>query len=60
VVKLLYNGGKKDKLPVMRQRDLLDLSRSGIFYTPVPLSVKDMELMRQIDEVPEWVFPCNR
>ena len=42
---------KGDKLPVTRQCDLLDLSRSGVYYTPVPLSAKEMELMRQIDEI---------
>ncbi len=42
---------KGDKLPVTRQCDLLDLSRSGVYYTPVLLSAKDMELMRQIDEI---------
>ena len=42
---------KGDKLPVTRQCNLLDLSRSGVYYTPVPLSAKDMELMRQIDEI---------
>jgi putative transposase len=42
---------KGDKLPVTRQCDLLDLSRSGVYYTPAPLSAKDMELMRQIDEI---------
>ncbi|MDI6765191.1 MAG: IS3 family transposase [Thermodesulfobacteriota bacterium] len=42
---------KGDALPVTRQCDLLDLSRSGVYYTPLPLSVKDMELMRQIDEI---------
>ena len=42
---------KEDKLPVTRQCNLLDLNRSGIYYQPVPLSVKEMELMRQIDEI---------
>jgi len=42
---------KGDKLSVTRQCDLLDLSRSGVYYTPVPLSPKDMELMRKIDEI---------
>jgi putative transposase len=41
---------KKDKLPVTRQCDLLDLNRSSIYYIPVPLSAKDIEIMRQIDE----------
>ncbi|TRZ76454.1 MAG: IS3 family transposase [Deltaproteobacteria bacterium] len=42
---------KGDKLPVTRQCDLLDLCRSGVYYTSVPLSAKDIELMRQIDEI---------
>ena len=42
---------KGDKLPVTRQCDLLDLSRSGVYYTPAPLSEKDRELLRQIDEI---------
>jgi putative transposase len=36
---------------VTRQCDLLDLNRSGIYYHPVPLSAKEMELMRQIDAI---------
>ena len=42
---------KGDKLPVTRQCDLLDLSRSFVYYTPTPLSAKEMELMRKIDEI---------
>jgi putative transposase len=42
---------KGDKLPVTQQCDLLDLCRSGVYYTPTPLSAKDMEFMRQIDEI---------
>jgi len=42
---------KEDKLPLTRQCDILDLSRSGVYYTPTPLSAKDMELMRTIDEI---------
>ncbi len=42
---------KEDKLSVTRQCELLELSRSGFYYTPVPVSAKDMELMRQIDEI---------
>jgi putative transposase len=40
-----------DKVSVARQCDLLDLSRSAIYYKPVPLSAKEIELMRQIDEI---------
>lgn len=42
---------KEDKLPVTRQCEILDLSRSGIYYKPVPLSAMDVELMRRIDEI---------
>jgi len=42
---------KGDALPVTRQCDLLDLSRSFVYYTPAPLSAKGMELMRKIDEI---------
>lgn len=42
---------KKDKLPVTRQCEILNLSRSGVYYKPVPITSKDMELMRQIDEI---------
>jgi len=40
-----------DKLPVTRQCKLLELSRSWIYYTPVPVSTRDIEIMRQIDEI---------
>jgi putative transposase len=42
---------RADDLPVTRQCELLELSRSSIYYKPVPLSAKDRELMRQIDEI---------
>lgn len=42
---------KSDELPVTRQCDLLDLSRSSVYYTPVPMNEKDRELIRQIDEI---------
>ena len=42
---------KGDALPLKRQCEILDLSRSGIYYTPVPVSEREMELMRQIDEI---------
>jgi len=43
--------GRADKVSVTRQCKLLDLSRSGIYYKPVPLKKIDMDLMRQIDEI---------
>ena len=42
---------KEDALPVTRQCEILELSRSGIYYNPAPISARDMELMRQIDEI---------
>ena len=39
------------KLPVTRQAELLDLSRSSVYYTPRPLSDRDLGLMRRIDEL---------
>ena len=47
---------KKDKLSVSRQCEILELSRSGFYYTPVPVSAENMELMRQIDEI-HLVYP---
>ena len=39
------------KVPVTRQAELLDLSRSSVYYTPRPLSDRDLGLMRRIDEL---------
>ncbi len=38
-------------LPVTRQAQLLDLSRSSVYYRPVALSASDLALMRRIDEL---------
>ncbi len=38
-------------LPVVRQCQLLDLSRSSFYYTPQPVSASDLALMRRIDEL---------
>src|SRR5829696_6092298 len=37
------------KLPLVRQVQLLDLSRSSIYYQPQPIPAADLELMRRID-----------
>ena len=39
------------KLPVTRQAELLDLSRSNVYYLPRPVSDADLVLMRRIDEL---------
>lgn len=38
-------------LPVTRQCQLLNLSRSGVYYTPIPVSAHELELMRHMDEI---------
>lgn len=39
------------ELAVARQADLLGLSRSSVYYQPVPVSAEDLQLMRRIDEL---------
>jgi putative transposase len=39
------------KLPVKRQAELLDVSRSNVYYLPRPVSAADLVLMRRIDEL---------
>ncbi len=39
------------KLTVKRQAQLLDLSRSGVYYQPRPISERDLRLMRRLDEL---------
>jgi putative transposase len=39
------------EVPVSRQAELLDLSRSSVYYTPRPLPERDLRLMRRIDEL---------
>ncbi len=42
---------RSDKLSVVRQCQLLDLSRSSVYYTPQPVTESDLALMRRIDEL---------
>ena len=52
---------KAHALPVKRQAQLLDISRSNVYYLPVPTSEKDLGLMRAIDELPlEYPFLGSR
>jgi putative transposase len=39
------------EVPVTRQAQLLGLSRSSVYYTPRPVSERDLVLMRRIDEL---------
>ena len=38
-------------MPVKRQGELLDLSRSSVDYTPRALAERDLQLMRRVDEL---------
>jgi len=38
-------------LPLTRQSEILELSRSSLYYEAVPISGRDLELMRLIDEI---------
>jgi putative transposase len=38
-------------LPIVRQAQLLDLSRSSVYYLPQPTPESDLRLMRRIDEL---------
>jgi putative transposase len=38
-------------LPVIRQAELLEISRSNVYYLPTPVSPADLALMRRIDEL---------
>jgi putative transposase len=40
-----------EKLSVTRQCELLDLNRTGVYYTPRPVPEEDLRLMRRIDEL---------
>jgi putative transposase len=39
------------EVSVTRQAEILDLSRSSVYYTPRPLPERDLRLMRRIDEL---------
>ena len=38
----------KEKLSVRKQCELLKVSRSGLYYEPVPTSPDDLDVMRRI------------
>ena len=38
-------------LPLTRQSEILELSRSSLYYKAVPVSDRDLEVMRTIDEI---------
>jgi putative transposase len=42
---------KEHPLPVTKQCQMLELSRSSLYYVPAPVNDNDRELMRIIDEI---------
>jgi len=42
---------REDPLPITKQCRILELSRSSVYYIPVPVSDKDRELMRLMDGI---------
>jgi putative transposase len=42
---------REHMLPLTRQSQILELSRSSLYYEAVPVSARDLELMRLIDEI---------
>lgn len=42
---------REHDLSLTRQAELLELSRGSLYYEPVPVSPKDLELMRRIDRI---------
>ena len=42
---------RANPLPITQQCRILDLSRSSVYYKPVPLADSELALMRRIDEI---------
>lgn len=42
---------REHMLPLTRQSEILELSRSSLYYEAVPINARDIELMRLIDEL---------
>jgi putative transposase len=42
---------REDPLPITKQCHILEISRSSVYYMPAPVSDRDRELMRLIDEI---------
>lgn len=52
---------REHQLPLTRQSQILELSRASLYYEAVPISSRDLELMRLIDELHlEYPFMGSR
>ena len=46
-------------LPIIKQVEVLRISRSSVYYLPRPVSSADLEIMRQLDRLHlEYRFAC--
>jgi putative transposase len=52
---------REHELSLVRQAELLDLSRASLYYEPAPVSEEDLKLMRRMDELHlEFPFAGSR
>jgi putative transposase len=52
---------RENELPMTRQCKILDICRSTFYYKPAPVSIRDVEVMRLIDELHlKWPFYGSR
>jgi putative transposase len=42
---------RANPLPITQQCRILDVCRSSVYYKPVPLAARELEIMRRIDEI---------
>lgn len=52
---------REHDLPIAKQAEVLNISRSSVYYLPRPVSAADLALMRRIDELHlEFPFAGSR
>ena len=52
---------REHELPLVRQAEVLNISRRSIYYEPLPVSAEDLALMRRMDELHlEFPFAGSR
>jgi putative transposase len=56
-VELAKSGAKKDRLSIVKQCEVLDIRRSGFYYTATPTDEEDLRVMRVMDEL-HMEDPC--
>lgn len=56
-VELAMSGAKKDRLSIVKQCEVLDIRRSGFYYTATPTDEDDLRVMRVMDEL-HMEDPC--